>query len=50
MHQKQEKKLGWQPNISLSEMIAEMIQEDSNEAKKEFLLKNEGFSIYSSKE
>ena len=43
-------KLNWQPKISLSEMIAEMIKEDSIEAKKEYLLKNKGFSIYSSKE
>ena len=47
---KARKKLGWQPNISLSQMIAEMIEEDSNEAKKEYLLKNKGFSIYGSKE
>tara|TARA_S200000501_G_scaffold367877_1_gene404873 strand:- start:256 stop:1374 length:1119 start_codon:yes stop_codon:yes gene_type:complete len=47
---KARKKLGWQPNISLSEMIAEMIKEDSHEAKKEYLLKNQGFSIYDPKE
>ncbi len=47
---KARKKLGWRPNISLSQMIAEMIAEDSSEAKKEYLLKNQGFSIYGSKE
>ena len=31
-------------------MIAEMIEEDSNEAKKEYLLKNKGFSVSSPKE
>ena len=47
---KARKKLGWKPNISLSELVSEMIEEDSNQAKKEFLLKNQGFSIYDSKE
>ena len=32
------------------ELIAEMIQEDLNEAKKEYLLKNKGFSVVSPKE
>ncbi len=47
---KARKKLGWQPKISLSQLISEMIQQDMNEAKKEYLLKSKGFSIYSSKE
>ena len=47
---KARKKLGWQPKISLSQLISEMIEQDSTEAKKEFLLRNEGFSIYGSKE
>ena len=49
MHQSS-KKLGWEPKISLTELISEMIKEDSNEAKKEYLLKNKGFSVYSPKE
>ena len=47
---KARKKLDWKPNISLQELIAEMIEEDSNEAKKESLLKKKGFSVYSSQE
>ncbi len=47
---KARKKLNWKHTISLSELIAEMIKEDLNEAKKEYLLKKEGFSIYGSKE
>ena len=47
---KARKKLGWQPKISLSQLISEMIEADSTEAKKEYLLRNEGFSIYGSKE
>ena len=43
-------KLKWEPKISLDELISEMIEEDSKEAKKESLLKNKGFSVYSSKE
>ena len=47
---KARKKLDWKTSITLKELIAEMIKEDLNEAKKEFLLKNEGFSVYISKE
>ena len=47
---KARKKLDWKPSISLEELIAEMIEEDSNEAKKESLLKKKGFSVYSSQE
>ena len=47
---KARKKLNWEPKISIKELIAEMIQEDSKESKKESILKNKGFSIYSSKE
>ena len=47
---KAREELKWKPTISLDEVIAEMIQEDLNEAKKEYLLKSKGFSIYSSKE
>ena len=47
---KARKKLDWKPNISLQELIAEMIEEDSNEAKKESILIKKGFSVHSSKE
>ena len=44
------KKLKWKSNISLNQLISEMIKEDSLEAKKEFLLKSKGFSVYSPNE
>ncbi len=47
---KAREKLGWYPKISFEEMIEEMITNDLEEAKKESLLKKEGFSIFSSKE
>ena len=47
---KAREELNWKSNISLDELIAEMIQEDLSEAKKEFLLKNQGFSVYGPKE
>ena len=47
---KARKKLDWKPSISLEELIAEMIKGDLNEARKEYLLKSKGFSIYEPKE
>ena len=38
-------KLGWVPKISLEELINEMINNDLEEAKKELILKKEGFQI-----
>ena len=47
---KARKKLNWKPRLSIGEIISEMIQEDLNEAKKEYLLKRKGFSIHDPKE
>ena len=47
---KARKMLNWEPKITIKELISEMINEDFKEAKKESLLKNKGFSIYTSKE
>ena len=47
---KARKKLSWEPKTSLDELISEMIKEDCNEAKKEYMLKNKGFPIYDPKE
>ena len=47
---KAKKQINWKNQITLEELISEMIKEDLNEAKKEYLLKNEGFSVYSPKE
>ena len=43
-------KLGWKPQISLNELVKEMIQEDLKEAKKESLLTKEGYFVSISKE
>ncbi len=47
---KAKKQLNWKNQIPLNQLISEMIKEDLNEAKKEYLLKNKGFSVYSPKE
>ena len=47
---KAREKLNWKPKITLDELISEMIKEDLNEARKEFMLKKNGFSIYGAQE
>ena len=47
---KAHEKLGWEPKISLEEMIKEMILFDKAEAEKESILKKSGFKINSSQE
>ena len=47
---KASKKLNWEPTTSLEEMIAEMINHDLEEARKESILRNKGFMIHSSNE
>ena len=47
---KARKKLNWEPKITIEELIEEMINEDLKESEKEYLLKKEGFSVYTSKE
>lgn len=42
---KARQKLGWQPEIPLKEMVSEMIVEDLNNARKQSLLKQNGFEI-----
>jgi GDPmannose 4,6-dehydratase len=43
---KARKKLGWSPKVSFEELVNEMILNDLEEAKKDFLLHKEGFSVY----
>jgi GDPmannose 4,6-dehydratase len=43
---KARKKLGWMPKISFIELVKEMVNSDLNEAKKDDLLKKEGYSTY----
>jgi len=38
-------RLGWEPGITLSEMIAEMIEHDYEQARRHALLKEHGFSV-----
>ena len=47
---KAREKLGWTPKISFKELVKEMVICDLNEAKKDDLLKKEGFSVYSHNE
>tara|TARA_Y100001968_G_scaffold280565_1_gene277220 strand:- start:91854 stop:92993 length:1140 start_codon:yes stop_codon:yes gene_type:complete len=47
---KAKEKLGWEPKTTLEEMIAEMVEVDKEEAKKESHLKKQGFSIKGSME
>jgi len=47
---KAKKLLGWEPEISLDELINEMILSDLDEAKQNVLLKNHGFSVNLEKE
>ena len=47
---KAKEKLNWEPQITLTQLISEMIEEDLKEAKKEAILKVKGFSVYSSRE
>lgn len=43
---KARRKLGWQPQITFEDMIAEMSRADLREAEKDLLVHNEGFKIY----
>jgi len=45
---KAKEKLGWEPSISLEEMIKEMIENDVKESKKESLLNQKGYKISTS--
>jgi GDPmannose 4,6-dehydratase len=47
---KAKEKLGWVPQITLQEMIAEMVECDLDEAKKHALLKEQGFNVAVSRE
>ena len=41
---KAKKELGWEPKLSLEDIISEMIINDTEEAKKELILRKEGFN------
>ena len=43
-------KLGWEPKITLQEMIAEMVAYDLQQAQKHALLKNQGYNVAVSRE
>ena len=44
--QKAKEKLGWEPETSFEELVAEMVREDLKTAEKDELCKCEGFKIY----
>jgi len=43
---KAKRNLGWEPKISLEELVSDMVQSDIREAKKESVLKKEGFKTH----
>ena len=43
---KAREKLGWEPEITFEEMVAEMIEADMEEAQKDYLCLQEGFQTY----
>jgi len=43
---KAREKLGWEPEISLEDMVAEMVREDLKIAERDELLKREGFRVF----
>jgi len=47
---KAKEKLGWVPEVTVQEMCKEMVNNDLQEAKKNILLRNNGFSVNISKE
>ena len=47
---KAREKLGWTPTTTLEELVAEMVTEDLQEARKEALLKREGFNVVGARE
>ena len=47
---KARERLGWAPKISFKELVNEMVTSDLNDAKKDNLLKKEGFSTYNHQE
>ena len=47
---KAREKLGWTPTTTLEELVAEMVTEDLQEARKEALLKREGFNVVNARE
>lgn len=47
---KAKKKLGWIPEITLDEMVKEMVAHDLEEAKQHALLKDHGYSVHVGKE
>jgi GDPmannose 4,6-dehydratase len=44
---KAHEKLGWSPKISFQELVAEMVREDFNIAKRDELVKKNGYPVYS---
>ena len=47
---KAKEKLGWVPEITLDQMIAEMVENDLNQAKQNALLSKHGFNVATGKE
>ena len=44
---KARQKLGWTPEVSFSELVAEMVTEDLEDAKRDAMIAKEGYKVYS---
>ena len=49
-HSKAHEKLGWTPTTTLEELVAEMVDADREEARKEAILRLKGFNVVGSME
>ena len=47
---KSREQLGWEPRISFSEMVTEMVQSDLAEAKRDALVQSKGFKVFERRE
>ena len=47
---KAREKLGWTPTTTLEQLVTEMVETDHEEARKEALLKREGFNVVGARE
>jgi GDPmannose 4,6-dehydratase len=43
---KARKKLGWSPKVDFATLVAEMVREDLNSAKRDELVKRHGYTAY----
>ena len=47
---KARERLGWQPRITLEQMVAEMVRSDLRDAERDALCKSEGYTVFDGNE